>query len=330
MRHAASVATAIALSFLLFASISKVADAQAVRTVQDGVFSDAQASRGQALYAQRCAGCHGPDLGGGAQAPPLEGRSFRFKWRQEPLSALFIKVRYTMPPKAPPNAPPNPGSEPALTAEQGADLVAHILNVNRFPAGKADFAAADAATSSVGWPPPPATGEEPPTVAARYPPTGTVNQLMRSIFFHNANLIFSVQEVDPKDLPGEQKSDKPGGLTIFDQGLMTYTGWQAVENAATALADASTLLLQPELRCDNGRPAPIAEPDWIRFADRTVAAAKRMHRLAQMRNAEGISEFTLELSNSCNACHAVYRNDGGRGRGAAAGAATGGGRCVHR
>ena len=132
----------------------------------------------------------------------------------------------------------------------------------------------------------------------------------------NANLIFSVQEVDPKDLPGQPSSDKPGGITIFDQGLMTYTGWLAVENAATALADASTLLMQPGLRCENGRLAPITEPDWIRFTDRTLTGARRMYRLAQMRNSEAISEFTLELSNSCNACHQVYRNDGGRGRGA--------------
>jgi hypothetical protein len=190
----------------------------------------------------------------------------------------------------------------------------------------------DAATSSVGWPPAPAVGEDPPRVAARYPPTGTVNQLMRSIFFHNANLIFSVQEVDPKELPGQPSSDKPGGITIFDQGLMTYTGWQAVENAATALADAATLLMQPGLRCENGVPAPIAEPDWIRFTDRTLAAARRMYRLAQMRNSEAISELTLELSNSCNACHLVYRNDGGRGRGrgANANAGSGGARCMHR
>ena len=297
--------------------------AQATRTLQDGVFSDAQATRGQALYTQRCAGCHGADLTGGAQAPPLEGPAFRFKWRQEPLSALFIKIRYTM--------PPNAADAAKLTAEQGADLVAHILKANLFPAGKADFAAADAATSSIGWPSASTAGEQPPNVAARYPPTGTVNQLMRSIFFHNANLIFAVQEVDPKDLPGLPNSDKPGGITIFDQGLMTYTGWLAVENAATALADASTLLMQPGLRCENGRLAPIAEPDWIQFTDRTLAAARRMYRLAQMRNAEAISAFTLELSNSCNACHSVYRSAGGRGRGRGAdpGAGTGA-RCMHR
>lgn len=320
-------ASASAIVFLLAASIP--VEAQATRTVQDGVFSDAQATRGQALYTQRCAGCHGPDLTGGAQAPPLEGPAFRFKWRQEPLSALFIKIRYTMPPTPPPNAPANAARPATLDAEQSADLVAHLLKSNRFPAGTADFTAADAESSGIAWPA--ATGgEEPPNVMARYPPTGTVNQLMRSIFFHNANLIFSVQEVDPKDLPGLPDADKPGGITIFDQGLMTYTGWHAVENAATALADASTLLMQPGLRCDNGRPAPIAEPDWIRFTDRTLAAARRMYRLAQARNSEAISAFTLELSNSCNACHQVYRNDGGRGRGATAGPGSGGARCVHR
>ncbi len=329
LRPALSAVLAIpAILFLLAASIS--IEAQATRTLQDGVFSDPQASRGQALYAQRCAGCHGADLTGSVQAPALEGAAFRFKWRQEPLSALFIKIRYTMPPGAPPNAPPNVPAAAKLDAEQSADLVAHVLKSNRFPAGKADFAAAGAETSSIFWPPPPTDVEEPPNVAARYPPTGTVNQLMRGIFFHNANLIFSVQEVDPKDLPGLPSSDKPGGITIFDQGLMTYTGWLAVENAATALADASTLLMQPGLRCENGRPAPITEPDWIRFTDRTLAGARRMYRLAQMRNSEAISEFTLELSNSCNACHQVYRNDGGRGRGANAAAGIGGARCMHR
>ncbi len=71
--------------------------AQPTRTVQDGVFSDAQATRGQALYAQRCAGCHGPALAG-ASAPALTGDPFTNKFRMEPLSALFIQIRYAMPP----------------------------------------------------------------------------------------------------------------------------------------------------------------------------------------------------------------------------------------
>jgi nitrate/nitrite transport system ATP-binding protein len=122
---------AAAVIFLLTASAS--IDAQAPPTVQDGVFSDAQAIRGQTLYTQRCAGCHGPKLEG-AQAPPLAGSAFTFKWRREPLSALFIKIRYTMPPTTPPTTPPGAAAA-QLTPEQGADLVAHVLKTNGFPGG---------------------------------------------------------------------------------------------------------------------------------------------------------------------------------------------------
>ena len=62
----------------------------------------------------------------------------------EPLSALFIQIRYAMPPKAEANA--------QLTSEQAADLVAHVLKSNGFPAGPTDFPAADATNSPIGWP----------------------------------------------------------------------------------------------------------------------------------------------------------------------------------
>ncbi len=313
------------------------------RTVPDGVFSDAQAARGQALYAQRCAGCHGPALEG-AQAPALTGEAFTTKFRMEPLSALFIKIRYTMPPLPPPNAAPQAPSPadpkppanapvaPRLTPQQGADLVAHVLKSNGFPAGKTDFPSADATTSAIGWPPAPA-GTTP--VFSKYPATGTVNQLMRGIFFPNSNLVFTIQEVEAKDIPPSPPPSRPDGLTIFDWGQMLYTGWPAVENSAAALADASLLLTQPGLRCENGRAAPITEPDWIRFTDRMVSVAKRTYRLAQSQDKEALSAYTLDLSNACNACHSVYRDNTGRGRGrgAAAGGGTapaGGGRCAHR
>jgi len=192
------VLAASAVTALLVTATS--IDAQAPRTVQDGVFSNAQATRGGTLYAQRCAGCHGAALAG-AQAPPLEGPVFRFKWRKEPLSALFIKIRYTMPPTA--------ADAERMAPEQGADLVAHILKSNGFPAGTADFAAADATTSSLGWPAAPA-GEEPARTTAAYQPAGTLNQLMRGVFFPNANLIFTVQELEPKDLPPQPPKNKPG------------------------------------------------------------------------------------------------------------------------
>src|SRR5688500_4596865 len=135
----ATLATS-ALVLLLVTSVS--IDAQAPsRTVQDGVFSDAQATRGQALYTQRCAGCHGPKLAG-AQAPALTGEAFTAKFRMEPLSALFIQIRYAMPPRTPPSTPAGGAAATQLTNEQAADLVAHLLKSNGFPAGKTDFAAA--------------------------------------------------------------------------------------------------------------------------------------------------------------------------------------------
>jgi mono/diheme cytochrome c family protein len=314
-----AVLAATAVTVLLVTATS--IDAQAPRTVQDGVFSNAQATRGGALYAQRCAGCHGAALAG-AQAPPLEGPAFRFKWRKEPLSALFIKIRDTMPPTA---ADPE-----RMAPEQGADLVAHILKSNGFPAGTADFAASDAVTSSIGWPSGPVSEEPstPSTGVAKYPPAANLNQLMRGVFFPNANLIFTVQELEPKDLPPQPQANKPGGLTIFEWGQQVYTGWPVVENAAVALADASTIMTLPGLRCENGRLAPNTEPDWIRFTDQMIAVAKRTYRLAQTRNQDAVSEYTTDLSNACNACHGVYRDIRGRGRGANAPGGTA--RCTHR
>jgi len=299
---------AAAIVFLLTASAS--IDAQAQATLQDGVFSDAQATRGQALYAQRCAGCHGPKLEG-AQAPPLAGSAFTLKWRREPLSALFIKIRYTMPPTVPPGT-----GAPQLTPEQGADLVAHVLKTNGFPAGKTDFAAADATTSRIGWPAAPAN-ETAPTVAARFAPTGTLNQLMRGIFFPNSNLLFTVQTRDPAaPVPPPDPAAKGAGFSVFEWGQGIYTGWPVIENAAAALADASPWMLTPGLRCENGRIAPVTEPDWIRFTEQMVSVAKRGYRLAQTRNQEAVAEWTGDLSDACAACHSVYRDVGGRGRGA--------------
>jgi mono/diheme cytochrome c family protein len=319
VRHAI-LATLAAFALVLLITASTSIKAQTSRTVQDGVFSDAQAARGQALYAQRCAGCHGPTLAG-AQAPALTGDAFTSKFRTEPLSALFIKIRYTM--------PPNAAAAAQLTPEQGADLVAHVLKSNGFPAGKTDFAGADASNSQIAWPLVAAAGGGTAAPPMTYRPAGNLNQLMRGIFFPNSNLIFSIQEVEPADLPPPPPSSRPDGLTTFDWGLLVYRGWLAVENSATALADASKLLIQPGLRCENGRAAPITEPDWIRFTDRMIAVAKRTYRLAQTKNKDAVSEYTADLSNACNACHQTYRRDvGGRGRGGNPGNTAG--RCMHR
>jgi quinoprotein glucose dehydrogenase len=330
---AGAALSTLALIFLLVTSAA--IDAQVPQptvpqpTVQDGVFSDAQATRGQALYAQRCAACHGPTLEG-AQAPALSGERFAAKFRMEPLSALFIQIRYAMPPRPPAGATPAGATASAqLTNEQAADLVAYVLKSNGFPAGKTDFAASDAVNSQIAWPAGRPTGAGSAPRTTWYAPTGNLAQLMRAVFFHNSNLIFSIQEMEAADLPPKPPASRPDGLTIFDWGLQLYTGWPVVENAATALADASALMMLPGLRCENGRAAPVTEPDWIRFTDQMISVARRTYRLAQMRDREAVSSYTLDLSNACNACHRTYRDVGGRGQGIA-GLANTSGRCAHR
>ena len=55
---------------VLAGSFAPAVYAQQPRTAKDGVYTDAQAKRGQALYTDRCAQCHGATLGGDI-APPL-------------------------------------------------------------------------------------------------------------------------------------------------------------------------------------------------------------------------------------------------------------------
>src|SRR6478736_4399981 len=49
------------LAILLVPSLSM--QAQQARTVRDGVYTDAQAARGAAVYKEKCASCHGSALG---------------------------------------------------------------------------------------------------------------------------------------------------------------------------------------------------------------------------------------------------------------------------
>ena len=101
--------------------------AQQSRTLSEGVYTDAQATRGQAIFSERCAPCHGDTLGGGL-APPLTGAAFVSDFDTQPVSDLVEKIHRTMPAN-------DPGT---LTTQQATDIVAYILKVGKFPAGKGD------------------------------------------------------------------------------------------------------------------------------------------------------------------------------------------------
>jgi mono/diheme cytochrome c family protein len=67
------------------------------RTVWDGVYAEAQAERGKAVYEQHCAFCHQSDLQGQGFAPALIEDTFIQRWQDGNLGDLFTIVKVTMP-----------------------------------------------------------------------------------------------------------------------------------------------------------------------------------------------------------------------------------------
>ncbi|MYE10787.1 MAG: cytochrome c [Gammaproteobacteria bacterium] len=99
------------------------------RSVKDGVYTEAQALRGEAAYRAHCIECHGEDLRGGHMTPSMVGIGFAFRWRNRDLHDFYEGMRATMPQSAP----------GGLSADVYADLVAFILARNGYPAGDAEL-----------------------------------------------------------------------------------------------------------------------------------------------------------------------------------------------
>jgi len=276
------------------------------RTVQDGVYSEGQAGRGQGVYKARCATCHGASLAGGL-APPLSGDEFTSRWNAQPLAELAGKIRNTM--------PANAGG--SLTPEQAADVTAYILQVAKFPSGRGDLPTDEAGLKQIGWPPrgrpaaTPAPGASAP-LAAFSPPLGNLAQVMRGILFPSSNLIFNVQSWDPATLkPPPAGSGGNAGFSWVDWGAGIYKGWELVDYAAVALAESAPLMLIPGRRCENGRPVPVERPDWIKFSEELAVAGRAAYKASQSRNQDLVSEVTEQVSNACLHCHEVYRDKPG-------------------
>lgn len=94
------------------------------KTVADGVYSDAQATRGAASYDTSCGGCHRPDLGG-ANGPALRGERFARIFAGKDLKTLYTKIATTMP----------RGAAASLGDAVYLDIVAYVLRENGFPEG---------------------------------------------------------------------------------------------------------------------------------------------------------------------------------------------------
>ena len=104
--------------------------ASETRSVWDGVYTEEQAVRGASVYTDECSSCHGEDLAGRDEAPPLSGALFMGNWDGLTVGDLFERIRVSMP----------QGDPGRLSRQQIADVLAHVLRFNRFPAGEAELA----------------------------------------------------------------------------------------------------------------------------------------------------------------------------------------------
>jgi mono/diheme cytochrome c family protein len=102
-------------------------------TVMDGVYSEMQATRGEASYTAFCSGCHGDALEG-VSAPALTGDRFIERWREAMLDTLYGFITERMPPGRGRDGDP-------ISDNEYVDILTYILKVNAYPAGGDELAA---------------------------------------------------------------------------------------------------------------------------------------------------------------------------------------------
>ena len=110
-----------------------------VRAVTAGIYTADQAKRGLAVYSAQCAFCHGADLAGIGQNPPLSGEEFLSKYQGESIVALFDTIHTTMPAT-------HPGS---MTRPQTAAVLAYLLSSNKYLVGTADLPSDDGSLKKI-------------------------------------------------------------------------------------------------------------------------------------------------------------------------------------
>ena len=107
--------TGMAGAFLGLTITAALAQSPA-RSVKDGVYTTAQATRGRAVYDEKCASCHA-------------NRMWGQDWPEKSVFDVYDVVKNFMPED-------DPGS---LSAAQTRDVVAYILQNNKLPSGKLEL-----------------------------------------------------------------------------------------------------------------------------------------------------------------------------------------------
>jgi cytochrome c len=163
----------VALMAMVFGLLQAGTQGQGAKTEWSGTYTEAQATRGNALYAGNCGMCHGPAMAGGDRAPAVAGNAFVARWQGKPLMALLDYVHIQMPLHSP----------GGLSRQQSADIVAAMLKKGGIPAGPAELR---------GGPPPPLVMDTSLRPSANAGADGyyTKNQAQRGRIAFNRNCAF--------------------------------------------------------------------------------------------------------------------------------------------
>src|SRR6266850_5443180 len=105
-------------------------------TLWDGLYSDDQASRGNAVFNVTCANCHTLDSQGNR---PLSGKKFWDSYTQKTVGDLFTFMQKNMP----------NGNGGSLSEKTYADLVALVLKSNGIPAGTTELVPSEVAAIAI-------------------------------------------------------------------------------------------------------------------------------------------------------------------------------------
>ena len=96
---------------------------------QTGPFTQAQVTAGHKNYVGYCSNCHGEDLAGGGDAPPLGGAFFSGDWAKYSVGQLYAFVANAMP----------QGLEGELKPEEYSSIIAYLLAANGAKPGPTPF-----------------------------------------------------------------------------------------------------------------------------------------------------------------------------------------------
>ena len=132
-----------------------------------------------------------------------------------------------------------------------------------------------------------------------------LNQLMRGVLYPAANVVFSAQADDPAEVKLPPGHDP---LMSTDPLTSTFGGWQAVENAALALAESANLLSIPGRKCANGVPVPTTDPAWAKFVQDVRDISMKAYAAAQAKDQDKIIAVSETLSAACAGCHRKWRD----------------------